>query len=215
VNGESGVVGLDDSVRHLGGRHDGESGHHAVGELLADLGDQKRTHTGTGSTTKRVGDLEALEAVAPFGLAADNIENLVDQLGALSVMTLCPVVTSTGLAKDEVVGAEELSERASADGIHGTGLQIDENSAGNVFVAGSLSLSVLVVWEMGVVAHLIEVDVHALELEVGGSIVPGQSQDFLSHLSAVQREATYTPEPSRPCSPEMFCLFAKGQSPSR
>ena len=51
VNGEGGVVGLDDSVGHLGGGHDGESGHHTVGELLADLGDQKRTHTGTSSTT--------------------------------------------------------------------------------------------------------------------------------------------------------------------
>lgn len=51
VDGQSGVVRLDDGVGHLGRGHDGESGHHAVGELLADLGDKQGTHTGTGTTT--------------------------------------------------------------------------------------------------------------------------------------------------------------------
>jgi hypothetical protein len=138
VDGEGGVVGLDDGVGDLGGWHDGEGSHHAVGELLADLGDQEGTHTSTSSTTERVGDLETLEAVAALGLATDNVEDLVNQLGTLSVMTLCPVVTSTRLAKDEVVGAEKLSKRSSADSIHGTRLQIDEDSTGNELVAGCL-----------------------------------------------------------------------------
>ena len=142
VDGEGGVVGLDNGVGDLGGGHNGEGGHHAVGELLADLGDQKRTHTGTSTSTEGVGDLETLEAVAALGLAADDVENLVNKLGALSVMALCPVVTSTRLAKDEVVGAEKLSERSSADGIHRTGLEIDENGAGHELVAGGLVLSV-------------------------------------------------------------------------
>ena len=138
VDGEGGVVGLDDGVRDLGGGHDGEGGHHAVGELLADLGDEKRTHTGTGTTTERVGDLETLEAVAALGLATDDVEDLVDELGTLSVVTLGPVVASTGLTEDEVVGAEELAERTSADSVHGTGLQVDEDGTGNVLVAGGL-----------------------------------------------------------------------------
>lgn len=138
VDGEGGVVGLDNGVGDLGGGHDGEGGHHAVGKLLADLGDQKGTHTGTGTTTKRVGDLETLEAVAALSLAADDVENLVDKLGTLGVMTLCPVVTSTRLAKDEVVGAEKLSEGASADGVHCTGLEIDENGTGHELVARGL-----------------------------------------------------------------------------
>ena len=140
MNGEGGVVGLNNGVGDLGGGHDGESGHHTVGELLADLGDQEGTHTGTGTTTEGVGDLETLEAVAALGLAADDIEDLVDELGTLSVMTLRPVVTSTRLAKDKVVGTEELSEGTSAHGVHRTRLEIDEDGAGNELVAGSLSL---------------------------------------------------------------------------
>lgn len=138
VNGESGVVGLDNGVGDLGGGNNGESGHHAVGELLTDLGDQECTHTGTGTTTEGVGDLETLEAVASLGLAADNIDDLVDELGTLGVVTLSPVVTSTGLTEDEVVGAEKLAEGTGADSVHGTGLQVDEDGTGNVLVTTSL-----------------------------------------------------------------------------
>ena len=96
VDREGGIVRLDDSIRDLGGWDNGESGHHAVWEFLTDLGDQERTHTSTSSTTKGVGDLETLEAVASFSLTADDIKNLVDKFSTLSVMSFCPVVTSTG-----------------------------------------------------------------------------------------------------------------------
>ena len=178
---EGGVVGLHDGIRHLGGGDDGEGRHHAVGELLADLGDEEGTHTGTGTTTERVGDLEALEAVAALGLATDDIENLVDKLSTLSVMTLGPVVAGTGLAKDEVVGAEELAEGAGTDGVHGTGLEIDEDGTGNILVAGSLNQAALARPAMrhegfgGSRTHLVEVDVHALELELGGAVVTTQA----------------------------------------
>merc|ERR1719194_133009 len=55
---EGGVVGLNDGIRDLGGRHDGESAHDTVGVLLTDLGDQEGAHTGAGTTTEGVGDLE-------------------------------------------------------------------------------------------------------------------------------------------------------------
>jgi hypothetical protein len=138
VDGEGGVVGLDNGVGDLGGGHNGEGGHHAVGELLADLGDQERTHTGTGTTTEGVGDLETLEAVAALGLTADDVEDLVDELGTLSVVTLRPVVTSTRLAEDEVIGTEELAEGTGADSVHCTGLQVDEDGTGNELVARGL-----------------------------------------------------------------------------
>jgi hypothetical protein len=138
VNGEGGVVGLNDSVGDLGRGHDGEGSHHAVGELLTDLGDQEGTHTGTSSTTEGVGDLETLEAVAALSLATDNVEDLVNQLGTLSVMALGPVVSGTRLAEDEVVGTEELSERSSTDSVHGSGLQVDEDGTGNELVSGGL-----------------------------------------------------------------------------
>jgi hypothetical protein len=85
-----------------------------------------------------VGDLETLEAVAALSLATDDIEDLVDELGTLGVVTLCPVVTGTRLAKDEVVGAEELAKGTSADGVHGTGLEINEDGTGHELVVGGL-----------------------------------------------------------------------------
>lgn len=138
VNRESSVVGLDNGVRNLGGGHNGESGHHAIRELLADLGDEEGTHTSTGTTTERVRDLETLEAVAALSLATDDVQNLVNKLGTLSVMTLGPVVASTGLTENEVVGTEELAERTGTNGVHGAGFEIDKDSARNILVAGSL-----------------------------------------------------------------------------
>ena len=111
VHGEGGVVGLDDGVGHLGGGEDRESAHHAVGVLLADLGDEKSSHAGASSSTERVGDLEALKAVARLGLLADNVEHGVNELGAFGVVALGPVVSGTRLAEHEVVGAEDLPER--------------------------------------------------------------------------------------------------------
>merc|ERR1719409_2316062 len=115
---EGGVVGLDDGVGDLGGGHDGEGGHDSVGVLLTDLGDEEGAHAGAGTTTKGVGDLEALEAVAALSLLADDVEDGVDELSTLGVVTLGPVVTSAGLTEDEVVGSEELTEGTSTDGVH-------------------------------------------------------------------------------------------------
>lgn len=56
-------------------------------------------HTGARAATKRVGHLKALEAIAVLRLLADDIENSVNKLGALSVVTLGPVVTGTRLKR--------------------------------------------------------------------------------------------------------------------
>ena len=132
MDGEGGVVGLNDGVGHLGGWHDGESAHHTVGVLLTDLGDQEGSHTGAGTTTERVGDLEALEAVAALSLLANNIEDGVNELSTLSVVTLGPVVTSTSLTEDEVVGSEELTEGTSSNRVHCSGFEIHKDSSWNI-----------------------------------------------------------------------------------
>lgn len=190
VDGEGGVVGLDNGIGDLGGGHDGEGGHHAVGELLADLGDQQSAHTSTGTTTQGVGDLEALEAVTTFSLTTDNVQNLVDQLSTLGVVTLGPVVAGTGLAEDEVVGTEELAKGAGADGIHGTGLEVDQDGTGDVLVAGGLvearkkelsgskqhaRLATALRVENFRSTYLVEVNIHALELELRGAVVAVRS----------------------------------------
>ena len=91
VDGEGGIVGLDDGVGDLGRRHNGERAHHAVGVLLTNLGDEECAHTSTGTATERVGDLEALQAVGTLGLLADDVEDRVDKLSAFSVV--CRVAT--------------------------------------------------------------------------------------------------------------------------
>ena len=63
MDGEGGVVGLDNGVGDLWRGDNGEGVHDTVGVLLTDLGDQEGAHTGTGTTTKGVGELEALKRV--------------------------------------------------------------------------------------------------------------------------------------------------------
>merc|ERR1711868_216073 len=138
VDGEGSVVRLHHGVGHLRGWHDGEGEHHAVGVLLTDLGDEEGSHTGTGAASEGMGQLEALEAIAGLGLLPNDVKDGVDQLNTLGVVTLCPVVTSTSLAEDEVVRAEELTEWASADGVHGTRPEVHQDSAGHVAASGSL-----------------------------------------------------------------------------
>ena len=70
-------------------------------------------------------------------------------------MTLGPVVTSTGLTEDEVVGSEELTEWASTDGVHGTWLKIHKDGS----------------WNVTATRGFVEVYVDALQLKIGVSMV--------------------------------------------
>ena len=106
---------LDNGIGDFGGGDDGEGVHDSVGVLLTDFGDEESAHTGTGTATKGVGELEALEAIAGLGFLADDVKDGVDQLGTLGVVTLGPVVTGARLAEDEVVWTEDLTEWTGAD----------------------------------------------------------------------------------------------------
>ena len=53
-------------------------------------------------------------------------------------MTFSPVVTGTRLSEDEVVGSEDLAHGSGSDGVHGTGLEVDEDSSGDVSEKGRL-----------------------------------------------------------------------------
>nr|GMC94459.1 protein TUB21 [Ipomoea batatas] len=68
----------------------------------------------------------------------------------INVVSLGPIVTGAGLAKDEVIGPEDLPVRPRSDAIHGSRLEVHEHGARNEPPA----------------AGLIVVDVHALQLEV-------------------------------------------------
>ena len=151
VDGQGGVVGLHHGVGHLGRRHDGEGVHDAVGVLLADLGDEERAHAGAGTAAQRVCQLEALQAVAALRLLTDYVQHGVDQLGALGVVALRPVVAGARLAEHEVVRAEDSWPNGTGpDRVHGPGLQVDQHGAGHVLAA----------------RRLVVIHVHALQLQV-------------------------------------------------
>ena len=152
---EGSVVWLNDGIRDLWGWHDGESGHDSIWVLFSDLGDKECSHTGSGTTTEGVGDLETLKAIATLSFLSDDIEDGVDELSSLGVVTLGPVVTGTGLSENEVVGSEELTERSGSDGVHGSWLKIHEDCSGDVSSSGSF----------------VEVHVDSLKLEIGVTVV--------------------------------------------
>ena len=155
VNGEGSVVRLNDGIRHLRGWHDREGHHHSVRVLLPDLGDQESSHSGSGTSSEGVADLESLKAVTRLGLLPDDIEDRVDQLSSLGVVSLGPVVSGSGLSEDEVVWPEDLSVWSRPDGVHGTWLKIHEDGPRDVPSSGGL-----------VVVHI-----DPLELKVGVSVV--------------------------------------------
>jgi hypothetical protein len=79
-----------------------------------------------------MGDLETLEAIASFSFFSDDIEYGVDEFGTFSVVTLSPVVSGSGLAEDEVVRSEELTEGSSSNGVHSSGFQIHKHGSWNI-----------------------------------------------------------------------------------
>jgi len=121
MDGKSGVVGFNNGVRDFGGGDNGESFHDSIRVFFSDLGDQKGSHSGSSSSSERVGNLESLEAVASFSFLSADIENGVNEFSSFSVMSFGPVVTSSSLSENEVIGSEELSERSSSNGVHGSG----------------------------------------------------------------------------------------------
>eukprot|EP00126_Sphaerothecum_destruens_P000258 Sdes_comp10306_c0_seq1m1941 len=155
MDGKSCVVGFNDCIRHLGGRHHRKCTHNTIRILLTDFRNQKCSHTGTSTTSQRVGELETLKAVAAFGLFSDNIQNRVNEFSSLGVMTFGPVVSGTGLSEHKVVWAKELTKGTSTDRVHGSWLKIHKDSSGNI-----LSTSSLVI-----------VDIDTFQLEVRVSVV--------------------------------------------
>ena len=158
MNGQRRVVRFHHGVRHLGGRDDRVRRHDAVGVLLADLGDEQGAHPGAGAAAHGVRHLEPLERVAGLGLLAHHVQHGVDELGALGVVALRPVVARAGLPEHEVVGPEKLPEGTRPHGVHCARLEVHEDGARDVAAAGGL----------------VEVAVDALQLEVGVAVVrPG------------------------------------------
>lgn len=81
-------------------------------------------------------DLETLERVRVFRLLPQDIEHRVNELGSFGVITLGPVVTSPRLSVNKGVGPEEVGKRAGTDEVDNSGLEIDLDGSGDVFLVG-------------------------------------------------------------------------------
>ena len=147
--------------------------------------------------------LLTLQAVARLGLLADDIQHRVDELGTLGVVALGPVVAGTSLPEDKVVRAEDLAIGARADGVHGTRLQIHQDGAGNVAACDWTRMS----HQHGersraqnqnaqlTSSRFIEVDVDALQLEVGITMIgSGGVDSVLVRKDLPEERGIYQPE---------------------
>jgi len=71
---KSSVIWFYNCIRYFWRWENGESFHNSVRIFFSDFRDKESTHTGTGTTTEGVGDLETLEAIATFSFFSNNIE---------------------------------------------------------------------------------------------------------------------------------------------
>merc|ERR1719272_69603 len=113
------------------------------------------SHACASATTKGVAKLEALKTIAPFSLLTHNIQDGVNQLSAFGIMSLCPVVTSPGLAEHEIVRTEKLTERSSTNAVHRAGLKVHQDSTRHIASSG----------------RLVEIHIDAFKLEIGVAVV--------------------------------------------
>ena len=82
------VVGLHHCVGHLWRWNHGECFHDAIRIFLAHFGDQQRSHASTSAAAKRVAKLESLQAITPLSFFSNHIQDRVNQLSTLGVVTL-------------------------------------------------------------------------------------------------------------------------------
>mmetsp|Transcript_22775 Transcript_22775/g.42333 ORF Transcript_22775/g.42333 Transcript_22775/m.42333 type:complete len:467 (+) Transcript_22775:286-1686(+) len=194
VDGKSGVVGLDDSVRDLGRWDDTVRTDDTVGVFLLDLGDEKSTHTRSSSSSHRVGDLETLENITTLTLLAYTLHDGIYEFCSFGVVTLGPVISSSTLSKDKVVGTEKRSVRSSADRIHGSWFQIGQDGTWDIssflalvevhIDASQLKFVVANVFASGVNAMLSRHDLPELGTDLVTTLASLDMDDF-SHLGFV------------------------------
>ena len=192
VHGQGSIVRLDDGVGCARGQ-DTEGGQHTIGKLytancvssklsrdvhpqvlltFSDLGQQQGTHSGASTTTQGVCKLESRQAVTSLGLAANNVNDLLNQLSTLGVVALCPVVGGRRLAIDKVVGSEQLTQGSCPHSVHGGRLEIDEDGTRDIFL----------------VADFVQVDVSASGLlGVFAAVSIKQLMNVLAHCKPASR----------------------------
>jgi hypothetical protein len=84
-------------------------------------------------------------------------------MGGMELTSFRPIVASAALTENKVIRSEKTSKGAGSDGIHSSGLEIDKNGAGNIFVG----------------SNLVIINGDALELEVVCALVKAVALDAM------------------------------------
>ena len=138
VSGQHGVVWLNNGSGNLWGWVDGET---ELGLLTVIDGkslEEERSETGSGTTTDGIEHKETLETSALISKLSDSVEAEIDDLLTDGVVTSGEVVGGILLSGDELLGVEELAVGAGADLVDHGGLEIEEDSTGDVLASTSL-----------------------------------------------------------------------------
>jgi len=138
VGGEDRVVGLNDGGGDLRRGVDGETELGLLAVIDGKSLEEERAETGAGTTTDGVEDEEALETSALISELSDTVEAEINNLLTDGVVTTGEVVGGILLTRDELLGVEELSVGSGTDLIDDGGLEIEEDSAGDVLASTSL-----------------------------------------------------------------------------
>merc|ERR1719180_716939 len=71
--------------------------------------------------------LEALEAVTSLSFLPNYIQDTVNKLCSLGIVTLCPIVASSTLSEYKVVRPEDLTIGTAPHRVHGARLQVNQH----------------------------------------------------------------------------------------
>ena len=138
VRREHAVVRLDDGRRDLRRRVHGEAHLRLLAVVHGEALEEERPEARPGAAADGVEHEEALEARAVVRELADALEAEVDDLLADRVVPACVVVRGVLLARDELLGVEQVLVGARAHLVDDSGLEVDENCARHVFAGGRL-----------------------------------------------------------------------------
>ena len=138
VGGEHGVIGLNDGGGDLGRGVHGETELGLLAVVDGESLEEERSETGAGTATNGVEDEEALESSALIGELSDSVEAEIDDFLTNGVMASGEVVGGIFFTGDELLWMEELAVGSGSDLIDDGGLEIEEDSAGDVLAGTSL-----------------------------------------------------------------------------
>ena len=144
VGGEDGVVGLHHRGGHLGRRVDGELQLGLLPVVHGESLHQERGEAGASAATEGVEDEESLETSTLISQLPDPVQDQVHDLLPDGVVAPGVVVGGVLLPGDELLGVEELPVDPGPHLVDDGGLQVDEDSPGDVLARTGLNREVKV-----------------------------------------------------------------------